>query len=160
MNADEADKCYDLAQQAVKDRDFDKAERMLNKSIKLQETDKAKVLLGRLEYLRNQLATPPPNVDHEKQAPGTPDTDSPLDQRPYTEAQEKICDEINAEKDYYKILGVEKDVSEIDMKKAFKRRAIRVHPDKNSCPKANDAFQKVNQAMSTLQDAEKRRIYD
>lgn len=53
MNADEAEKCYEIAQTAIKERDFDKAERMLNKSIKLNDTDKAKVLLSRLDYLRS-----------------------------------------------------------------------------------------------------------
>jgi uncharacterized protein HemY len=51
MNADEAEKCYELAQVAIKERDFEKAERMLNKSLKLNESDKAKVLLSRLPYL-------------------------------------------------------------------------------------------------------------
>lgn len=46
------------------------------------------------------------------------------------------------------------------MKKAFKRRAVKVHPDKNPCPKATDAFKKVNAAMACLSDPDKRRVYD
>jgi DnaJ family protein B protein 12 len=63
-------------------------------------------------------------------------------------------------KDYYAVLGVEKSASESDLKKAYKRRAMKVHPDKNSAPKATDAFKKVNAAMACLTDADKRRVYD
>ncbi len=58
------------------------------------------------------------------------------------------------------MLGVEKSASENDLKKAYKRRAMKVHPDKNSAPKATDAFKKVNAAMACLTDADKRRVYD
>ncbi len=53
-----------------------------------------------------------------------------------------------------------KNCSEGDLKKAFKRKAIRVHPDKNPAPKATDAFKKVNAAMACLSDPAKRRVYD
>jgi DnaJ homolog subfamily B member 12 len=57
-------------------------------------------------------------------------------------------------------MGVQKDCSENDLKKAFKKRAIKVHPDKNPYPKATDAFKKVNAAMACLSDPAKRRQYD
>ena len=56
MNADEALKCYEIAKTAVKANDFDKAERFLNKSIRLHETTDAQVLLQRLDYLRKKAA--------------------------------------------------------------------------------------------------------
>jgi DnaJ family protein B protein 12 len=55
------------------------------------------------------------------------------------------------------VLGVEKDASENDLKKAFKRRAVKVHPDKNPAPRATEAFKRVNAAMACLSDATKRR---
>ena len=58
------------------------------------------------------------------------------------------------------MLGVQKNCKEVDLKKAFKRKAIKVHPDKNPAPQATDAFKKVNAAMACLSDSEKRRIYD
>jgi curved DNA-binding protein CbpA len=72
----------------------------------------------------------------------------------------KICNEIIKCKDYYAVLGVERTVSEPALRKAYKRRAMKVHPDKNSAPKATDAFKKVNAAMACLTDADKRRVYD
>jgi len=53
MNADEAKKCYEIAKEAVKSKNFDKAERFLVKSLKLQETEEAQVLLQRLDYLKS-----------------------------------------------------------------------------------------------------------
>jgi len=57
-------------------------------------------------------------------------------------------------------MGVQRDCTEIDLKKAFKKRAIKVHPDKNAHPKSTDAFKKVNAAMACLSDKDKRRTYD
>jgi DnaJ-class molecular chaperone len=58
------------------------------------------------------------------------------------------------------VLGVQKNCNEVDLKKAFKRKAIKVHPDKNPAPQATDAFKKVNAAMACLSDPDKRRVYD
>ena len=64
MNAEEAKKCYEIAQYAVKLKQFDKAEKFLTKSIKLCESEEAQVLLQRLDFLRKQAArehdAPPP----------------------------------------------------------------------------------------------------
>lgn len=64
-------------------------------------------------------------------------------------------------KDYYKILGVEKDAGESEIKKAYRRLAILTHPDKNpDDPKAAEKFQDVGEAYETLSDPEKRQRYD
>jgi curved DNA-binding protein CbpA len=47
-----------------------------------------------------------------------------------------------------------------DLRKSYKKRAFKVHPDKNSAPRATDAFKKVNAAMACLSDPDKRRVYD
>jgi DnaJ family protein C protein 7 len=64
-------------------------------------------------------------------------------------------------KDYYKILGVEKDASDNEIKKAYRKLAIVHHPDKN--PDDEDAaarFKEIGEAYETLSDSEKRTRYD
>ena len=63
--------------------------------------------------------------------------------------------------DYYKILGVSKDASEDDIKKAYRKLARKHHPDLNPNNKeAHKLFQQLNEANEVLSDPEKRRKYD
>jgi len=64
-------------------------------------------------------------------------------------------------KDYYKILGLEKDAGDSEIKKAYRRLAIQTHPDKNpDDPKAEERFKDVGEAYETLSDPQKRQRYD
>ena len=63
--------------------------------------------------------------------------------------------------DYYKILGVDKNASQDDVKKAFRKLARKYHPDLNpNDPSAKDTFQEINEANEVLSDPEKRKKYD
>ncbi|XP_017072341.1 dnaJ homolog subfamily B member 4 [Drosophila eugracilis] len=63
-------------------------------------------------------------------------------------------------KDYYKILGIERNASNEDVKKGYRRMALRYHPDKNDHPQAEAQFKEVVAAFEVLSDKEKRQIYD
>lgn len=64
-------------------------------------------------------------------------------------------------KDYYKILGVDKKASQDDIKKVYRKLAVKYHPDKNpGDKKAEDKFKEINEAYDVLGDAEKRKKYD
>ena len=63
--------------------------------------------------------------------------------------------------DYYKILGIDKNASEEDIKKAYRKLARKHHPDLNPNDKeANKKFQQINEANEVLSDPEKRKKYD
>lgn len=64
-------------------------------------------------------------------------------------------------KDYYKILGVDKTASQDEIKKAFRKLALKYHPDKTKGDKsAEEKFKEVNEANEVLSDTEKRKKYD
>lgn len=62
--------------------------------------------------------------------------------------------------DYYSILGVTRDVSEDDLKKAYRKMARKYHPDVSKEPNAEEKFKEVQKAYEVLKDAEKRKLYD
>jgi curved DNA-binding protein len=66
-----------------------------------------------------------------------------------------------SETDYYKILNVNKNASESDIKKAYRKLAMKYHPDRNKGDKsAEEMFKKISEAYAVLSDKEKREQYD
>lgn len=63
-------------------------------------------------------------------------------------------------RDYYEILGVDKNASEADIKSAFRRLAKKYHPDVSKEPDAAEKFKEAQEAYAVLSDADKRRQYD
>ena len=64
-------------------------------------------------------------------------------------------------KDYYKLLGVERNASGDDIKKAFRKQALKYHPDRNQGNKqAEEKFKDLNEAYEVLSDPQKRSRYD
>lgn len=65
-----------------------------------------------------------------------------------------------AKRDYYEVLGVDKNASEQDIKLAFRRLAKKYHPDVNKTPEAEEKFKEAQEAYAVLSDAERRKKYD
>lgn len=78
----------------------------------------------------------------------------------YTPEQSEICSLILSKENYYEILSVERSAGLEEIKKSYKRLALKLHPDKNRHPKSHDAFKAINKAFVCLSDEEKRRRYD
>lgn len=64
------------------------------------------------------------------------------------------------ERDYYEVLGVARDATEQDVKKAFRRLARELHPDVNDAPDAEERFRQVAEAYEVLSNRERRDLYD
>src|SRR5580704_15249936 len=66
-----------------------------------------------------------------------------------------------AKEDYYDLLGVSRTATEEEMKKAYRKKAVQYHPDKNKGDKAaEEMFKKVSEAYEVLKDPDKRAAYD
>lgn len=63
-------------------------------------------------------------------------------------------------KDYYKILGISKGASDDEIKKSYRKLALKYHPDKNKNPGAEERFKEVAEAYEVLSDKKKRDVYD
>ena len=67
---------------------------------------------------------------------------------------------MTTKRDYYDILDIGRDASEEDIRKAFRKKALDYHPDRNKSPGASEQFKEVNEAYQVLTDPERRRRYD
>ena len=63
-------------------------------------------------------------------------------------------------KDYYRIMGLERDASQDEVKKAYRRLARKYHPDVSDSPDAEQLFKDLGEAYAVLKDPEKRAAYD
>jgi len=63
-------------------------------------------------------------------------------------------------KDYYKILGVARGASDDEIKKAYRKLALKYHPDKNQSSGAEEKFKQIGEAYDVLSDSKKKQIYD
>lgn len=166
-NKEESQKCLNIARRAISKNNFEKAFKFLKKSIKLFPTNEAKELLRHLQadfvpqHQQRQSDTNSTKNQNTKfrdlsQLHGSAKPESNV----YTQAQIDLTNKINNCKDYYEILGVSKTASDCDLKKAYRKMALQLHPDKNFAPGATEAFKAVGKAFSVLSDPEKRNQYD
>jgi molecular chaperone DnaJ len=63
-------------------------------------------------------------------------------------------------RDYYEVLNVSKDASKDEIKKAYRKLALKYHPDRNKAPEAESQFKEISEAYAVLSDDEKRSQYD
>ncbi|XP_062859005.1 dnaJ homolog subfamily B member 12b [Trichomycterus rosablanca] len=168
VNKDEAERCIDIAINAIRDNEADKAKRFLEKAQKLFPTDKANALLESLQ--RNG-----PGSTHSTSSEGSNDSDAnqhksdnhsaskekkPDSTKSFTSEQVDAVKRIKQCKNYYEILGVQKDASDEDLKKAYRKLALKFHPDKNHAPGATEAFKAIGNAYAVLSNPGKRSHYD
>jgi molecular chaperone DnaJ len=67
---------------------------------------------------------------------------------------------VSDKSDYYTLLGVARGANQDDIKKAFRKQALKYHPDRNQDPGAESQFKAINEAYGVLSDESRRARYD
>lgn len=172
VNKDEAERCIEFAERFILEGKKDKAEKFLIKAEKLYPTQKAKDLLDHLNASQSQPEPDdaprkrrvpkkePEEQQQQQQQPQQQQTKSSTSDKEVNKEHLEAVKRIKKCKDYYEILGVSKEATDSDIRKAYKKLALQLHPDKNKCPGAAEAFKAIGNAAAILTDAEKRKQYD
>lgn len=176
-NQGEAERCRDMAKNHLAKGDYAKASKLFDKSLRLfplpgvialkeladrkfEESQNGATGQSRSSSDENK------NLPNKEKAPTAAPAASPngngSGKRPYTDKQEQDAANIIkvSKKSHYEVLGLERSATEEDIKKAYKKLALKFHPDKNSAPSAEGAFKVISQAVETLSDPQKRAAYD
>ena len=183
MNKPEAERCIEIALAAQQAGDIAKAERFLAKSISMFPTSRAQQLLVLLKtqstttsasasaspdsasstYSFQQTTTSTSTTYQRKRSRSTSPT------RPaapvYTPEQREAARAVIRLTNHYHILQLPLPTSatppsDADIKAAYRKQALKFHPDKNRAPEAEEAFKKVSAAFQCLSDDRKKAAYD
>ncbi|GAA5935192.1 uncharacterized protein JCM15063_000966 [Sporobolomyces koalae] len=178
MNREEALRSLHIAQRHFDSSNYPSSIRFAKKSISLYSTPEAETLLAKAEELASSGSSatasasasgvdPSPSsstanggVKHRKAEQSS--TAAPTNGGNWTPAQAAVVKRVKACKvtAYYDILSLDKSCSDADIKKAYRKLALGLHPDKNLAPGAEEAFKMVSKAFQVLSDGNKRTIYD
>ncbi|KAK9086400.1 hypothetical protein Syun_028794 [Stephania yunnanensis] len=153
-NKDEALRCISIAKSAVASGDKQRALKFIKIALRLNGDIPVDELLASCENL-----APPSSVDS-RNAAGVSGNSSSFEGCRNGENAKLLVNEIKRTRDYYEILGVEKRCSVEEIRRAYKKLSLKVHPDKNQAPGSEEAFNKVCKAFKCLSEEESRRSYD
>jgi len=164
-NRDEADKCLELAHKYIKQGNKIKAEKFVRKAEKLFPSRKIQEILNLVHAMGEEEDESRGSVPtHQRNGHHSPSQDNneeaSTSSANFTQDQVEAVKRIRKCKNYYEILGVSKESSETELKKAYRKLALAFHPDKNKAPGASEAFKAIGNAYAILSEPEKKRQYD
>ncbi|CAK9138982.1 unnamed protein product [Ilex paraguariensis] len=162
-NKDEALRCIGIAKEAIASGNQQRALKFIGIARRLNNSLSVDDLLAACQNLDSSSSRPSidEKVDTAKNVSDKGKFDDVSNgERNYTEEHVQLIRQIKRNKDYYAILGVEKSCSVEEIRKAYRKLSLKVHPDKNKAPGSEEAFKMVSKAFSCLSDDDSRRQYD
>ncbi|KAL5541869.1 hypothetical protein UlMin_009579 [Ulmus minor] len=160
-NKDEALRCVRIAEEAIASGNKGRAVKFIRIAKRLNGDLSIDELLAACEKLDSEGSAGVNGVGEIRSEPGKGKSEEGLNvERIYTEEHVQLIRQIKRNNDYYSILGVEKSCSVEEIRKAYRKLSLKVHPDKNKAPGSEEAFKKVSKAFKCLSDGESRRQYD
>ncbi|KAL6064914.1 Chaperone protein dnaJ [Balamuthia mandrillaris] len=177
-NRDEADRCLELAKRFEREGNLPRALKFAQKSLSLFHSEETSTFICKIELrissssssssssaASSTTATAPKQDRARNKGKQEGEKVSSQQQQQsepsYTPEQKAAVDLILKNKrDFYAVLGIKADADEAEIKKAYRKLALKMHPDKNSAPHAEEAFKVLSTAYATLSDSKTRRHYD
>ncbi|KAL8255868.1 hypothetical protein R6Q59_030935 [Mikania micrantha] len=160
-NKDEAVKCIGIAKEAISAGNKERALKFISIAQRLNHNLCVDDLLAACKNLDSANSGPSNGTNHVTSKPVNPEQIKDMNREPsYTEEHAQVVRKIKRNSDYYEILGVGKSCSVEEVKKAYRKLSLKVHPDKNKAPGSEEAFKKVSKAFKCLSDDNSRRQYD
>lgn len=162
-NKEEALKCVGIAKEAIATGKKQRALKFIGMARRLNPNVSVEDLLAACENLESG-SSDPINENHVESTKNKP-ASSTFEEvsngdRSYTEENVELIRKVKRSKDYYDILGLEKNSSVEEIRKAYRKLSLKVHPDKNKAPGSEEAFKKVSMAFKCLSNDDSRRQYD
>ncbi|KAI3756609.1 hypothetical protein L1987_56431 [Smallanthus sonchifolius] len=160
-NKDEAIKCIGIAKEAISSGNKARALKFIGIAQRLNHNLCVDDLLAACKNLDSASPSPSNGKSHVTSNPVNPERVECMNgEASYTEEHVQVVRKIKRSTDYYEILGVDKSCSVEEVKKAYRKLSLKVHPDKNKAPGSEEAFKKVSKAFKCLSDDNSRRQYD
>ncbi|CAH9085038.1 unnamed protein product [Cuscuta epithymum] len=163
-NKDEALRCIGIAKEAIQSGNKAKALKFIKIAGRLNHTLVVDDLLAACENIESSDQAPLRSKRDAGKANGERDKaksdEGSNGHVNYTEENIQLIRQIKNERDYYAILGVERGCSVEEIRKAYRKLSLKVHPDKNKAPGSEEAFKTVSKAFKCLSDDELRKQYD
>eukprot|EP01018_Ginkgo_biloba_P001056 Gb_13451 [translate_table: standard] len=170
-NRDEALRCISIARLALGSGDKERAQRFILKAKRLYPDLSVGDLISTSHEEAGEQATDTEQAsstygvvekDNSVSAPSENGDESSCHQRKENtnSEQTQIVSHIRNATDYYELLGLDKDCSVAEVRKAYRKISLKVHPDKNKSAGAEEAFKAVSKAFNCLNNSELREKYD
>ncbi|CDF35288.1 unnamed protein product [Chondrus crispus] len=166
-NRDDAERCLHLAATAMHGNDIAKATRLLAKSRRMYPLPEQQARFDavlKLHIASTSSKKSSSSATHERNSRRDQGVEPEGDQEkrqatPEMAAAVRRVQQLS-KKNHYDVLGVPRDAEGVTIKRAYRKLALRLHPDRNQAPGADEAFKRVGQAFVVVSDKERRRHYD